>query len=306
MRGSRRAPRRAAAALALFLAAGASLSALGLRVERLSFLPARFRLGEEVELRAEVLPEGGEPEAFTLKAGSGLPPAPGDGSLELRYLSLSKSASSWELKLRFVAWTPGPGRIPPLSLRGLQIPAIAFQTESALGPGDRELAPPKAQRDPRGTWLYLYGFVGLLVLLAAAGLGFATYVLPGARALIARWKAAQARKALERSLSFLEGSIGEVEPAVFYAALARALRVYLSLRVLPEAPMLTPRELGLLPEARFPAPGIREAAASALAETDEARFGPQGGRPSAAAMRDSLARAAAIGKSTEEALDAGL
>ena len=70
--------------------------------------------------------------------------------------------------------------------------------------------------------------------------------------------------------------------------------------------MLTPRELALLPEARFPAQGIRDEAASALAETDEARFGPPGGQPSAASMRASIARAAAIGKATEEALDAGL
>jgi len=302
IRPSRHAARRLAALLALALSS--PLFAVNLKVERLSFLPAHFRVGEEVELRAEVLPEGGAPEAFSLKAGAGLPSASADSDLELKSLSLSKSASSWELKARFVAWIPGPGQLAPLSVHGVLVPAIGYEAVSALSPGDRDLDPPKAQRDPPGTRLYLYGFVGLLALLALAGLGIATYVLPGARALIARWKAAQARKDLERSLAFLEGSIGEVEAAAFYAALARALRLYLAARVLPEAPMLTPRELGLLPETRFPAPGIREEAASALAETDEARFGGLG--PSVAAMKLSIERAAAIGAATEEALDAGL
>jgi hypothetical protein len=296
--------RRLAAVLALSLASAPFLSAVNLKVEQLSFLPARFRVGEEVELRAEVLPEGGTPEAFSLKAGSGLPLASGDSDLELKSLSLSKSASSWELKARFVAWVPGSGQLAPLSVHGVSIPALAFDALSALGPGDRDLDPPKPQRDPPGTEFYLYGFVGLLALLALAGLGIATYVLPGARALVARWKAAQARRNLERSLAFLEGSIGEVETAAFYAALARALRLYLAARILPEAPMLTPRELGLLPEERFPAQGIREEAAAALAETDEARFG--GGRPSLSAMKSSIERAEAIGAATEEALDAGL
>lgn len=280
------------------------LAALSLKVERLSFLPARFRVGEEVELRAELSAEGGEPEAFSLRPGSGLPLPAVDADCELKSLSLSRGPSSWELRARFVPWVPGEGRLPPLSARGTLIPAIAFSTLSALSPGDRDLDPPKAQRDPPGTQLYLYGFIGLLVLLAAAALGFATYVIPGARALLARWRAAQARKELGRSLSFLRASIGSVEKGAFYAALSRALRLYLAARVLPEAPMLTPRELGLLPETRFPTPEIRAEAAGLLAEADEARFGPA--EASAAAMGASIERALALGDAAEEALDAGL
>ena len=298
----RPAPRGLAAAILALCLSALPAGAEPLGLVRLGFAPARFGAGEEVEAVALLEAGSVEPEAFVLKAGGGLPePGPG-ADPELRELRLSKTAGGWELRARFVPWTPGKGLLPPLSVRGLALPGLPYTVDSVLAPGDREPAPPKPQRDPPGTALYLYGFAGLVLVLVLAGFWAAAVLVPGARRLLARRRAAQARRALERSLAYLERGLGSSAPADFYAALARSLRLYLTARLLPEAAALTPAEIGALPAARFPEAGIRDDAAAVLGEADLARFA--GLNPGLDAMRAALERSARLAGSAEEALDA--
>lgn len=295
---------RRRACLALGLLLGAGLSAATLKVEDLGFVPANFHVGEEAEAYALVRLEGGEIQPFSVKAGEGLPSPGPHADPELRSVSLSKGRQGWELRIRFVPWSPEEGRLPALELRGLSIPALAYKVASVLGPGDREPAPPKPQLDPPGSALYLYGFAGLAIFLGFLVFASAAWLIPGARRLLARRRAAQARHDLGRSLAWLSKEAGRARPQDFYAALARAFRVYLAARVLPSAPALTPRELASLGEDAFPLPGLRDEAAALLAESDAVRFaGLEAGQ---AMMAEALARAARLGDAAEEALDAGL
>ncbi|MBL8966294.1 MAG: hypothetical protein JNG85_04735 [Spirochaetaceae bacterium] len=288
-------------ALPLALAA-AALAAETLAVERLAFVPARFSVGEEVEAVALLAEPRRELEPFVLKEGEGLPPPSPAADPELREIRLAKAGGGWELRVRFVSWKPGKAEIPTLSARGVVLPALSYETASVLGPGDREPSPPKPQRDPPGAALYLYGFAGLFLVIVLGGIGSALYLVPAARRIIAKSRAAQASRALDRSLAYLEKGIGSVAARDFYAALARSLRLYLAARVLPEAPALTPAEIAALPESRFPCPGLREDAAAVLAESDRARFA--GFEPGSEAMRAALASAQRLGAAAEEALDA--
>jgi hypothetical protein len=294
-------------AAGFMLLAGAVLPALELAVDRVAFLPASFGAGESVEAILLVHPvEGEAPAPFTLRAGEGLPqPGPG-ADPELREARLQRGPGGLELRLFFTPWSPGRGAIPAFSARGVLVPRLPYEARTVLAPGERDPAPPKPPREPPGSFLALYGIAGLFVILALLCLAALSRILPAARALLERRRAAQALRGFQSKLEFLrEGLAGRkgLDPlaaAAFYAALARGLRLYLAARVLPEAPALTPPELRGLPESSFPAPGLRDLAAALLAEADAVRFGGAEARP--ASMLAAIDQGLSLARGVEEVL----
>jgi len=273
-------------------------------VEKLVFAPALFYAGEEVEALVVASGTGGDPESFDLTAKSGLPERGSFANPEIKRVSLKKAGDSWEIRYRFVPWTPGPGKLRGFSAKGSLIPGFDYSVEAAVKPGERDLEGPKPQRDPPGTALYLYGFAGFALLFALGIVAAAGWLLPAARALMARRRAAEAYTALEKSLDYLEGEVESVEPKAFCAVFSHALRLYLSARLIDRAEALTPAELAVLAEDRFPVPGLRDEAVSLLRASDTARFSSEGF--ALERMRDSVRRAREFGSRAEEALDAFL
>ncbi len=298
--------RALAAALALlgwaFAVSGPALAADGtaLPAEGAAFLPERFGSGEIVRATLE-FPEAAAREPFRLDRSAGLPEFEDP---ELIEAELSRNARGWTLALRFVPWSPGPGRIPAMSLRGLSVPQVAYQAASRLGSGEREASAPRKQADPPGSALYLYGFAGIAIVLVLAAFATVAWLLPAARAAGERWKRAQAFRRLCQSLDFLADGAADAEPAAFYAALSRSLRNYLGERIEESAPALTARELAAMPSAAFPAPGLRDEAAGILSEAERARYG--GHMPGAGAMAAAARRTRDLAMAAEEALDARL
>lgn len=280
----------------------------------LLFVPSRFSPGEEVQAQVLLLPERGERLApLDLKPGTGSPgSSPIDQAAtadpELRGLRLAKTAAGWLLSLSFVPWSPGSGTVPSRRVKGIQIPAMPYTALSALGPDDRDPAPPRRQRDPPGTALILYGLAGILIVIALGAAGTAAYLVPAARALLARRRSAQAYQRFVTSLDYLAGEAGSAEPAAFFSALSRAFRLYLAARALPDAAALTAAEIAALPESAFPAPETKDKAAALLSGADRARYGgesPGRTRPSAA-MESAVVEVRAIGEANEEAFLARL
>lgn len=267
---------------------------------RAQFSPKLFGPGEEVHALL-LLPGIEAASGFVLKAGSGLPASEDP---ELRELALTKTQRGWELVIRFVPWSPGPGRIPSISAHGVLFPSIPYSTGSRLESEAREIASPRPQREPPGTAFYLYGLAGAALFIALACVASIAYLLPAARALLARWRAAQAFKMLCRSLDYLEAGTAVSEPAAFYAALSRALRLYLAERIDARAPALTASEFAALPASTFPASGLRDLAASLFAEAEQARYA--GEMPGGVAMKDAAKRVRNLAEAAEEALDARL
>ena len=291
---------RAAPFLALLVLGLAASARLGAEPPKPEFLPKLFGPGEAV--RATLLLPGIEAASgFSLAPGQGLPASEDP---ELLDASLAKGSRGWELSILFVPWSPGPGRIPAMTLRGLALPAIPYATRSRLGAEDRELSPPRPQREPPGSGLYLYGIAGAALLLVLASVFSIAYLVPAGRALAARWRSGLAFRRLSKSLDFLEEGAASSEPPAFYAALSRALRLYLGERVDERAPALTARELAALPSSAFPAPGLRESAAGVFGEAELARYA--GLRPRPEAMAASVRRARELAQAAEEALDARL
>jgi hypothetical protein len=298
--------------LRLALAALAALSlagrAWGASLETGSpiYSPPLYSPGDEVLVEALLLPVAGEkPAPFDLKPSSGLPALGPEADPELRELRLSRSSRGWIVSLRFVPWSPGSGSLPALRVRGLLIPALPYSARSVLGPEDRDPSPPRRQRDPPGTALYLYGLAGLLLILALGGAGAAAYLVPAARALLARRRAALAFRSFVRSLEYLEAEALSAEPAAFFAALSRALRLYLAARGLPEEPSLrsvaalSAAEIAALPGSAFPAPATKERVAALCALADRVRYG--GERPGPSALESAVGEVRAIGEENEGA-----
>ncbi len=303
--------RSLAYALALLCCSASALRAATVDSRSIACVPLRYSAGDEVILQAPILPDGGETlAALDLKPGSGLPAQAGDADPELRWLKLSQAQGGWTLSLCFVPWSPGAGRLPALRAGGVSIPALPYAALSLLGPEDRDPSPPRPQRVPPRTALYLYGSAGVLVALVLLALLVAFYLVPAARTLLARRRAAQAFRRLEKSLDYLESEAESADPAAFFAALSRALRLYLAARALPSAPALTASEIALLPELDFPAPGTRDRAAALIARGDRARYGGEtparGGASSGQELALAAREARAIGQETEEAIDARL
>jgi len=294
----------AAALLALWSATAAPTARLG----KVTFSPTVFLVGQTVTATVDLVVDGGEPEVFSLSPGAGLPAPTADADPELRSASLAKGAAGWVLSLVFVPWSPGPGRLPSMVVGSLRSPEIRYVTASVLGgkggandASARDLSPPKPQRDPPGTTLYLYGFLLVAATVLFIIIAFYLWVLPGARALLARWKSREAWVALTRTLDWLETNGGSGDAAPFYALLSRAFRLYLSKRFIEEAEALTPGEFSALPPSRLPDPGFGKEVSRLLGEADLARFA---GQPFAAPARlAALRRARELATTAEEGAD---
>lgn len=287
-------------AAALALAGAARLTAASLAGPP-AYAPFRYGPGDEVTIVAPIAPGAGETlSALELEPGAGLPEPGRSADPELRSLRVAKGPSGWELTIRFVPWSPGAGQVPALSARGLSLPALPYESASRLGPEDLYPSAPRPQRMPPGAALALYLLGGAALALVLAAFAFVAYLLPASRALLARWRAAQAFRRLERSLDYLVARAGSADGAAFSAALAGALRNYLAARVSPEAPVLTAAEISALPDSAFPTPSIRDRSASLLSWSDEVRFG--GTAAGAEDLASAAEEARRIAADSEEAL----
>jgi hypothetical protein len=285
--------------LALF-ALSVPLQAATLDARSIAYIPSRYSPGEEVFAQAILIPEGNEkPAAFDLRPGAGLAAQGEESDPEIRELRLSRTAAGWLLSLRFVPWSPGALAVPASRQNGIQIPAFPYSAITVLGPEDRDPAAPRRQRDPPGTALFLYGLAGFLLVLALGAFGAAAWLVPAARALLARRRAAQAYRRLITSLEYLSAEATSADPAAFFAALTRAFRLYLAARGILDAPALTAPEFALLPEEALPAPGTKAKAAALFAFADGVRYGA--GIPATAAAREVLESAASQARSIAEA-----
>ena len=67
-----------------------------------------------------------------LKADAGLPKQDAASEVELRGLWLSRTATGWLIRLRFVPWSPGALMIPAQRIKGILIPAIPYSAITVL------------------------------------------------------------------------------------------------------------------------------------------------------------------------------
>lgn len=256
--------------------------------------PARPYVGDLVECSVTF-----DPGAARIPEGAlDIPPGTGTAEeTELRSAEVRKKAGSWVYTARFVAWVPGPARVPVPVSADFLLPEVRVEIASALDDFGRS---PPAYKDPLelpGTRLLVWGASGGLLAGATLAWSIAFGLVPWVRRLRRAWKDGRAGRDFGRSLDYLESAAAEFRPEELWALLAKSLREYLAARSLLPYQAFTAREARTVSPETLP-PGAAEEAAALLAEGEAVRFARSD--PGAGISR-ALERSREILRSVEEA-----
>ncbi len=255
------------------------------------FDPPSFVPGQGVSMYARL--DAGTASWRVETVSSGLPVGQ-DGFLRILSASLLERSGAPLLVVRFVAWHPGQGSIPSMTVGGLVTPPLKYTCSSALAEGGTEPPEPIGQLDPPGLFPRLY-LIGGLALVSAIVLAIgAARIVPWLRLLKARKAFASVRRDYDELLGRLERSRGD---ASAWAELCTGLRLFLSRRTDLDWLALTSVEAAELPLDCVPG-DIQPAAAAILSMGDEARF--------AGRLDVDLGLALAAARSVGDRLDAAL
>lgn len=273
---------------------GATDRAKPVVIDTIRFDPPTFAPGVPVTVQLSVQPLAATWTEVTLTSGFADPGRFGPQILSAtttRRGGIGRDAASPLITVRFVAWKPGPGALPALTLGGLSIPPLRFECQSSLAAGDRRSPEPLPQLDPPGLYRQLYMLGGAVILVTLGVILFATRMVPWLRALADRWAYAQARREFDTMLERLEHESGSAEDwAVFCAGLRR----FAGSRARLDLSALTASELAALGSDAIPG-GVGAEASALVSIGDEVRFAGRSG--------PHLASATARARSLADALD---
>jgi|GEM_PF-3223895 len=282
----------AAAALCLTLTQAGDAQ-VRTRVLATTVTPARPYVGDIVECAVTF-----EPSDSGLAEGPlDLPPVPGGGETELTAASVRRKAGAWVYTARFIAWVPGPARVPVPPSAGFALPEVRVEIASAVDDFGRS---PPAFKDPLelpGTRLLVWGVSGGLLTGAVLAWSTAFGLVPWLRRLRRAWREGRAGRDFGRALDYLEASAPEFQPEELWALLAKALREYLEARTRVPYRALTAREALSASPDNLPG-GVAEEAAALLGKGDSVRFARAG---SGNGIPEAIGRSRSILRSIEEA-----
>jgi len=202
-----------------------------------SFLPVRFYVGDEVELRLRLRAPGKE-----LVTPARLP--------STRWLTVrdvqcsSYHPGDWLVRIFFTSFRPGIHTLPALDLGGLLLENVRIETRSILGDAD-ETKPvgPKGQLALRGTRRTL---TALMILVLAGPPLLYVGIRLGARAYRSYRLAGQRmapRNRVLRELGRLRGRLDECPPPELFSQISGLLREYFQVRLSFPASTYTTEEL---------------------------------------------------------------
>ena len=270
------------------------------RIEQVTFIPARFTVGDAVELQLVLLglPAGfdGRPPRPAATAASPLPPVVIDG------IALTPLADGRHLlRVSLRSFQPGIAALPAVDLGGGVVVELPHARTAATLP-DRagQLEPARGPLPLPGTGLRLAAVV--VVLLACPGA--AVFGARRAACLLGRLLAAGRRHGprlrFERDLRALRGRAPA--GAAYSAEVARLTRRFLAARLQVPARSKTAAELPALLACAGLTPSASAGVTRAIAATERFTFGgaPLGDRDAAALAAQAWAAVAAAEHELEE------
>lgn len=259
---------RSLAAILFLVTLGSAAAQPRVQVSGTTVTPARPYVGDLVECSVTFDPGGIRMVEGVLDT----PPAAETFSgTELRSAEVRRKAGAWVYIARFVAWEPGPARVPVPVSAGFLLPDIRVEIVSALDDFGRL---PPVYKDPLelpGTRLLVWGSAG--GLLAGAALAWSTVfgLFPWLRRLRRAWKDGRAGRDFGRILDYLESVLEDFPPEELWALLSKSLREYLAARSRIPYQSLTAREARHTDPGSLP-PEAADEAASILEEGESVRF----------------------------------
>lgn len=296
---------RVSLSIALLLLAGAAMAqvpdsgrAVPVAIDAVRFDPPTFAPGTMVTVELSAQPPKAAWTEASIASGFADPGRFGPQILSAavtRRGGLGRDAGAPAITIHFVAWKPGPGSLPALTLGGLLIPPLRFECQSSLAAGDRRPPEPLPQLEPPGLYAQLYMLGGAVIVVALGTILFVTRMVPWLRALADRWAYAQARKEFDAMLQRLAGEAGSAEN---WALLCRSLRRFAGSRARLDIGAMTASEVAAL-RVEALSGGTGPELGALLAAGDDVRFG---GRH-AERLSDALARASALADALDAATD---
>ena len=283
--------------------AGAPLAA-PVRIEQVTFIPARFTVGDPVELQVVLagLPAGfdGATVRPAATAASPLAPIVIDGIAPVASLAGGRHL----LRVSFRSFQPGVAALPAVDLGGgvlVELPEA--RTAATLPDGAGRLEPARGPLPLPGTALRLAAVAAVLLACPAA----AVFGARRAARVLGRLLAGGRRRPrlrFERDLRALRGR--GPAGAAYSAEVARLTRRFLAARLQVPARSKTASELPALLAGAGLTPHAAAAVTQAIAATERFTFGgaPLGDRDAAALAAQARSAVAAAERELEEAQSA--
>ena len=248
-------------------------------IERTTFLPQVFYVGDRVEMRV----------AFRTSPGAA-PRLPEESPSipwgTLHRVGLAEVSTGWELRVSFTPYQPGTQTLPPIALGDVYLRGIDVPVPSILDENRAELTPLRDQLLLPATRTLLAVAVAVLVLVPAMWFLFFKWGRRRFIDLVTRYREALPYRRINRALRQLGNEMDEMSDRDFYIQLLSDFRSYLSRRMHTEAFSATTEELAGELERYIPTEEDREAVLEVFKFGDRVKFASQ--RASTRARSDHL------------------
>ncbi|MFP4205777.1 MAG: hypothetical protein ACLFRR_06775 [Spirochaetaceae bacterium] len=235
------------------------------QVERTTFLPQVFYVGDRVEMRV----------AFRTAAGAS-PRLPEESPTipwgSLHGVRLGETAAGWELRVTFTPYRTGTQTLPAMRLGDVSLRSIDVPVSSILDEQRDSLAPLRDQLMLPGTRALIAGAAGLLVLIPGGWFLFFRWGRRKVRAVVQRYREALPYRRISRSLRQLAGDMNEMSDREFYIRLLSDFRAYLSKRMHADALSATTEELAAELQRYIPEAEDRQAVLDVFHFGDRVKF----------------------------------
>ncbi len=267
-------------------------------LKKMIFIPPKFYVGDEVELRLEIVPQGG----IQLK----LPVSIDYASLNIsKWLRINKikveraNSTEYTVRVFFVSFQPGTQVLPDIDLGKFKIRNIQVYTDTVLSPNDNSdlelfrdrLFLPHTLSNLVFVVLLVIGSPIILILLFVYLRRLIIY-------LILRLRSKKPFIYASLNIKRLEKEIGKIHEKQFYSEATRILKLYLSLKYGKNFDAFTTMELKEAIEEIIGNKNILVDFCRLLAYSDGIKF--EGKNSTEREMREFLSKVAVIIKKMEE------
>jgi hypothetical protein len=202
-----------------------------------SFLPARYYVGDRVELRVRLTNVSGD-----LRSPESLPP--GSWLVVNEILCTRLREGTWEARIHFTTFRPGRHILPPIDLGAVTLSNMKAETRSILeGSEEEKPAGVKGQLILRGTWWRILGIASAIFLIPLVVFQSARMVLGFYRRYSLKRRRLVPMHRVLRALKRLKGQVEKYDPSGFFTEVTHILKSYIGARLHFSALTATTREL---------------------------------------------------------------
>ncbi len=266
---------------------------MGYTIEKKVFVPPRFYVGDQAELRLEInINKDLKPNVPTS--------LPSTRWLRIDRIKVERLGDGrYRVRLFFTSFQPGTQLLPTLSLGGIKLRNIQIYTSSVLkDTGDTQLGLFKGELLLPGTiysiLLLVFIIIGMPVVMIVAYI----YLKKLVKYVGFRIKSRRPFLYARVNLLKLERNLGKLEEKKFYTELTRVLKLYLSMKYSRNFDVLTTMEMRREIESLIGDRALNEKIGELLSDSDRVKF--QGLTSSRASMIKSLKDTSDIIKRIEE------